>query len=319
MDEKALGDALNAIYDLEKDRHQALRLQAFFNKKIEEYERKGRYVKKPSLSFDEREKPLRGRDMEYLFRNLSVIPIIAVILLYFLLFFNVDSTAYWLVGVAVVAGSTLVLPYVCGLIGGQIDKKKYEARVEETRREWETVTAPALAEEYERKEAEAIRCNDVRVSYEDESRAVGELLRKNEETLRKMYDAVGIDADYRRLIPMRYIANFFSLGIARKFDGTDGLYYLVRKELRADQFHASLQDISEKLDTIVSKQSEVYRELAEINQSTRAMCQEAVTQFESAGSASSGRRADGIARYISRSLDNISHCASLEVFRHWAC
>ena len=85
-----------------------------------------------------------------------------------------------------------------------------------------------------------------------------------EENLEKLYDAVGIDKDFRKLIPIGYMNDFARLGIATKLEGVDGLYYLVLQELRADCFQCTLNDISSKLDTLIDKQSMLYRAVVHI-------------------------------------------------------
>lgn len=91
--------------------------------------------------------------------------------------------------------------------------------------------------------------------------------RRNESNskLRKYYDTIGIDQKYRNLVPMGYMNEFARLGISTKLEGADGLYYLVSKELRYDQFQCSLNDIAYKLDTIIDNQSEVYANVLQMN------------------------------------------------------
>ena len=81
----------------------------------------------------------------------------------------------------------------------------------------------------------------------------------------KYYNIIGIDPKYRNLVPIGYMNEFARLGISRKLEGADGLYYLVRNELRFDQMQCTLNDIAYKLDTIVDKQRELYAEVLQIN------------------------------------------------------
>ena len=91
--------------------------------------------------------------------------------------------------------------------------------------------------------------------------------RRNEarSKLRKYYDVMGIDNKYRNLVPIGYMNEFARLGISRKLEGADGLYYLVRNELRFDQMNATLNDIAYSLDTIVDNQRELYAEVTSMN------------------------------------------------------
>ena len=102
--------------------------------------------------------------------------------------------------------------------------------------------------------------------------------------IQTMYDDAGIDSAYRKLIPIRYMFDYYKLGISRKLEGTDGLYYLVRQELRADQFNASLQDISSKMSTLIKGQSEVYRELCEANNRSAKMIGELINHVDNMSS-----------------------------------
>ena len=58
---------------------------------------------------------------------------------------------------------------------------------------------------------------------------------------------------------------FARLGISRHLEGADGLYYLVRNELRFDQMNATLNDIAYSLDSIVDRQRELYAEVTSMN------------------------------------------------------
>ncbi len=106
--------------------------------------------------------------------------------------------------------------------------------------------------------------------------------RKNEASrkLNSFYMTVGIDKNYRNLIPIGYMYEFMSLGIATKLEGADGLYYLVRRELRADQMQYTLDEISFKLDTIIDNQHRIYGELTDINNKCDRIISETVRSAE---------------------------------------
>ena len=89
---------------------------------------------------------------------------------------------------------------------------------------------------------------------------------KSESLLNSFYEVIGIDTAYRNIVPIGYMYEYSRLGISRKLEGADGLYYLIRQELRAEQLIYTLQEISEKLDTIIDQQREIYRELHSINE-----------------------------------------------------
>ncbi|MBR5279266.1 MAG: hypothetical protein IKU23_08435 [Clostridia bacterium] len=80
------------------------------------------------------------------------------------------------------------------------------------------------------------------------------------------YEKVGIDSTYRNLIPIGYMNEFIRLGISNKLEGADGLYYLVRQELRMDDLSHKLDYIVQKLDTLINNQHMLYSELIAMNQ-----------------------------------------------------
>lgn len=100
------------------------------------------------------------------------------------------------------------------------------------------------------------------------------LYEKREESFRmleKYYSLAGIDKTYRNIVPIGYMYEFARLGISKKLEGADGLYYLVRQELRMDEMQHTLDEISAKLDEIVNTQRAIYDEIREINQKCSVM------------------------------------------------
>lgn len=106
--------------------------------------------------------------------------------------------------------------------------------------------------------------------------------RKNEASrkLNSFYASSGIDSDYRNLIPIGYMYEFIRLGISTKLEGADGLYYLVRCELRSDQFQCTLEEISRKLDKIIDNQHGIYSEITKINNKCDRMIRETMKSAE---------------------------------------
>ncbi|MBQ4569921.1 MAG: hypothetical protein IJA62_07735 [Ruminococcus sp.] len=90
-------------------------------------------------------------------------------------------------------------------------------------------------------------------------------LSQSKQILNQFYNRMNIAANYRNLVPIGYMNEFIRLGIATKLEGTDGLYYLVRNELRADQFYHTLEEISGKLDVIIDQNNRMYAELINTN------------------------------------------------------
>ena len=151
-----------------------------------------------------------------------------------------------------------VLGLIVGLVVFILDKKDIEKAYEEDCAEHkETLEKDAVRVEREKKEKEIlIRQRDLLIK------------RKNEATikLKSFYSLSGIDSHYRNLIPIGYMNEFIRLGISNHLEGADGLYYLVRQELRADQFQYTLDEISYKLDDIIDRQRDIYCELRNVNQ-----------------------------------------------------
>ena len=66
------------------------------------------------------------------------------------------------------------------------------------------------------------------------------------------------------------------LGIAHQLGGANGLYYLVRQEMRGDRLQYSLDEISRKLDDIISNQHQIYYEITDMNNK----CSQLISQAE---------------------------------------
>ena len=97
--------------------------------------------------------------------------------------------------------------------------------------------------------------------------------------LKQFYNDMGIDGDYQYLLPIAYMKDFVRLGIADKLEGADGLYYLIRQELRWDQMQATLEDISQKLDKIIDKQSQIYSELCAMENQSNCLIESIESAF----------------------------------------
>ena len=100
--------------------------------------------------------------------------------------------------------------------------------------------------------------------------------RRGRNALESFYKAASIDEKYQNLVPIAYMDEFFRLGVSRKLEGPDGLYYLVRQELRADQFQLTLEEISSKLDVIIDQQRDIYMALVDMNAKCDRMIQQAI-------------------------------------------
>ena len=106
-------------------------------------------------------------------------------------------------------------------------------------------------------------------------------LKEAEEKLSSFYKIVEIDKRFCNLISMGYMNEFIHLGVSSKLDGTDGLYYLIMKELRMDQIQSTLDDISNKLDYLIDQQHGIYSELLEVNKKCDTMIDSVVRAADS--------------------------------------
>ena len=104
------------------------------------------------------------------------------------------------------------------------------------------------------------------------------LLDQREKTLNQLniyYDMVGIDKDYRNLIPIGYMNDYIRLGISNQLHGPNGLNYFIRQELKTDMLQMTMEEISAKLNTLMEINQAVYRELVSIN----SKCDEMISEI----------------------------------------
>ena len=87
----------------------------------------------------------------------------------------------------------------------------------------------------------------------------------SQKKLAEFYVLSGIEKEYRNIITIGYMNDFIRLRIATKLEGADGLYYLVKKELRFDQIGSMLNEISEKLDSLVNINQQIYYDLNDMS------------------------------------------------------
>lgn len=109
------------------------------------------------------------------------------------------------------------------------------------------------------------------------------LVKRQKESLNKLigfYDTMGIDETYRNIIPIGYMLELSKLGVSNKLEGVDGLYYLVRKELRNDKLQYSLNEISNKLDSIISNQHNMYHQITNVEKKCNKLINSAVASAE---------------------------------------
>lgn len=128
----------------------------------------------------------------------------------------------------------------------------------------------------------------VRVSFEknekeillSKRKMIYDKIKVSELLLKDMYLKSGIDKNYCGIIPIGYMNEFIRLGISNHFDGTDGLYYLVRQEIRSDKLQFTVDEINNKLDTIIDNQNRLFAELREIRNQGNRIIKETIKSAE---------------------------------------
>ena len=131
-------------------------------------------------------------------------------------------------------------------------------------------------------------------------------LQESNTQLQKFYNIAGIDQTYRNIYPIGYMYELTRLGISNKLNGTDGLYYLVRQELRYDAFHYQLQEISNKLDVIIDQNKAIYSELKAINSKCDTLIEQSIRQMNQTD-------------LMNRSIDEIAKNSSIAAYNSDRC
>ena len=83
--------------------------------------------------------------------------------------------------------------------------------------------------------------------------------------LSSFYSAVGIDRDYRNLIPIGYMYEFARLEIATELHGTNGLYDRVLGKIERELMRLDLKIIIQKLDQIIDENRQIHSDLHQLN------------------------------------------------------
>jgi len=129
-----------------------------------------------------------------------------------------------------------------------------------------------------------IRDDKIRVANELKQKELlfqqkAKLLQKMQQSkllLKELYDRMNLNEKFRNLIPIGYMHEFLNLGISTKLEGVDGLYYLIKQELRQDQMSCTLERIVEQLDTIIENQNEIKQDLKNIDRKCDRMLDETI-------------------------------------------
>ena len=158
---------------------------------------------------------------------------------------------------------------VVGGIYGAIDKRLDKERIEDEYHK-------ALAEHHIDKIADDIRVESElreRQTLQRQRLILQQRLGESQKALAKFYNKIGIDENFRHIIPIGYMYEFSRLEIATQLEGNKGLYDRVREELKMDYICHKLEEISDKLDVIIDNQRELHGELVAMNQKCDRMVQ----------------------------------------------
>lgn len=102
-------------------------------------------------------------------------------------------------------------------------------------------------------------------------KVLSERLHNSTSILNNLYEEARIEPGYRNLIAIGYMKELMAIGAATRLTGLDGLYYLVRKELRQDNLEQILNGISSQLNTMINQNNRLRYELNEINQNGKEL------------------------------------------------
>ena len=267
------GKALEILYDMELDR-------VFMSRGIEELKKKAAtYGKKRNIY-----KPIKKKSTEdgseCIFFGLAggvILGALSGVIYGFIIEHGFFDRINAMFKHGIIFG---IIGLVLGLIFGVILAKAV------VRGEEEDISAAYEKDmkEYERQ----IKADDKRVALEMEEREfvltqkeeLDERLYNTSRMLTQFYNKLGIDRDFQNVIAVGYMYEFWRIGISRKLEGADGLYYLVRKEIKNDIMHMKIDEILRKLDQILDNQSAIYSKLTAINRKCDSMVKASVASLE---------------------------------------
>lgn len=158
---------------------------------------------------------------------------------------------------------------IVGGIYGAIDKRLDKERIEDEYHK-------ALAEHHIDKISDDVRVENElkkKQALQRQRLILQQRLGESQKTLAKFYNKMGIDENFRHIIPIGYMYEFSRLGIATELEGNKGLYDRVREEIKINYIYYKLEEISDKLDVIIDNQRELHGELVALNQKCDQMVQ----------------------------------------------
>ena len=142
---------------------------------------------------------------------------------------------------------------------------KYHAKIPAVA--WDIPVSYTHLDVYKRQERE--RLEEEGILYAQllsEKNTLEKQLTESKNTLKQLYDDADIEPAYRNLVAIGYMYELISIEAATQLKGSNGLYYLVRKELRQDNLEGILNGISDQLNTIISQNNRLHNELMLMNQ-----------------------------------------------------
>lgn len=97
--------------------------------------------------------------------------------------------------------------------------------------------------------------------------------------LNAFYHNSGLAPEYCHAVPIKYMSDFIRLGISTNLEGVNGLYYLIRQEVRADVFQASLSNIGNQLNSMNNYERAILQELQKQKENSSIMITNSVSSL----------------------------------------
>ncbi len=178
--------------------------------------------------------------------------------LFAILMFLITGALCGAIGGLIGAAAGFIISWVVSAIKEEKDKRYYEEAYKKDLEWYES----AVVRDEVRVKNELVQ----KAFLEDQKRVLVDRNMAIRRSLNELYDTLGLDEQYRNIIAIGYMYELLSLNVSRKLEGVDGLYYLVRQELKFDVLKEMLSQILDKLDEVIGNQERLYREMKSVRQ-----------------------------------------------------
>ena len=205
---------------------------------------------------------------------------------------RIEFDYVWMTIVIIAVYLAFVMLIVCGSVtlGACIGKRAYKKNLEKVEKENHKIKESnnLLTAEYEKAMIQyEARLNDVQERFKAHRNA----LYSQKDTLQKrlmksrvlcydLYETIGIDNDFRNLVPIGYMEEFLRLGIATRLEGDRQLYDRVRSDLREDEMKYTMKEIVYGIDRLINQNHRIYEQLTSINAQCDQMVANSAKEIE---------------------------------------